>query len=81
MSRVGAATKEQLDQENTKFQVAQSQLSQAEANLAKVRHLARPEDVSSALAHVNQLEATRDEIRKSIDDSYITSPLKGYRHA
>jgi HlyD family secretion protein len=73
----GAGTKEQLDQENTKFQVAQSQLSQAEANLAKTRHLARPEDVSSALAHVNQLEATRDEIQKSIDDSYITSPLKG----
>jgi HlyD family secretion protein len=73
----GAATKEQLDQENTKFQVAQSQLAQAEANLAKVRHLARPEDVSSALAHVNQLEATRDEVQKSIDDSYLTSPLKG----
>ncbi len=73
----GAATKEQLDQEEAKFRVAQSQLDQAEANLAKVRHLARPEDVSSALAHVNQLEATRDEVQKSIDDSYITSPLKG----
>lgn len=73
----GAATKEQLEQEDTKFHVAQSQLDQAEANLAKVRHLARPEDVSSALAHVNQLEATRDEVQKSIDDSYLTSPLKG----
>jgi HlyD family secretion protein len=73
----GAATKEQLDQEEAKFRVAQSQLDQTEANLAKVRHLARPEDVSSALAHVNQLEATRDEVQKSIDDSYITSPLKG----
>ncbi len=73
----GAATKEQLDQEETKFRVAQSQLTQAEESLAKTRHLARPEDVSSALAHVNQLEATRDEVQKSIDDSYLTSPLKG----
>ncbi len=73
----GAATKEQLDQEEAKFRVEQSQLDAAEANLTKVRHLARPEDITSALAHLNQLEATRDEIRKSIDDSYITSPLKG----
>jgi HlyD family secretion protein len=73
----GAATKEQLDLEESKFRVAQSQLAQAEANLSKARHLARPEDVSSALARVNQLEASRDEVQKSIDDSYITSPLKG----
>lgn len=73
----GAATKELLDQEETKFRVAQSQLDQAEENLSKSRHLARPEDITAATAHVDQLVAARDAIQKQIDDSYITSPLKG----
>ncbi|HEY3874523.1 MAG TPA: efflux RND transporter periplasmic adaptor subunit [Candidatus Kapabacteria bacterium] len=73
----GAATKDQLEQEEIKFRVSQSQLEESEANLEKVRHIARPEDISSALARVNQLEATRDGVQKQIDDSYITSPLKG----
>ncbi len=73
----GAATKEQLDREETKFRVAQSQLDQAEANLTKSRHLARPEEITAATAHVDQLVAARDAIQKMIDDSYIISPLKG----
>ena len=73
----GAATKQQLDQEEAKFRVAQSQLDQAEAGLTKSRHLARPEEISSATSHVDQLAAVRDAIQKQIDDSYITSPLKG----
>ncbi|HZK76977.1 MAG TPA: efflux RND transporter periplasmic adaptor subunit [Candidatus Kapabacteria bacterium] len=73
----GAATKEELDQEETKFRVAQSQLDQAEENLAKSRHLARPEEISSATSHLDQLVAGRDQVQKQIDDSYITSPLKG----
>ncbi len=73
----GAATKEQLDQAETQFRVAQSQLDVAEATLTKSRHLARPEEVSAAEAHVDQLEAARDAVQKSIDDSYIISPVKG----
>ena len=73
----GAATKAQLEEEETRFKVAQSQLATSEANLEKVRHIARPEDISSALARLNQLEATRDAVQKQIDDSYIISPLKG----
>ncbi|HET6402890.1 MAG TPA: HlyD family efflux transporter periplasmic adaptor subunit [Candidatus Kapabacteria bacterium] len=73
----GAATKQQLDQEEAKFRVAQSELDQAEASVSKSRHLARPEEISAATAHVDQLVAARDAIQKEIDDSYITSPLKG----
>lgn len=73
----GAATKEQLDQTETRFKVAQSQLAQAEANAAKVKHFSRPEEVNAATARFQQLEATRDRVRKMIDDAYITSPLKG----
>ena len=73
----GAATKEQLDQEETKFRVAQSQLDQAEANLTKTRHYSRPEEITAATARVDQLAAAHDAIQKEIDDSYITSPLKG----
>ncbi len=73
----GAATKEQLEQQETKYRVAQSQLDQAEANLTKTRHLSRPEDITAATAHLDQLVAARDAVQKEIDDSYITSPLKG----
>jgi len=73
----GAATKEQLEQEETKFRIAQSQLNQAEENLTKSRHLARPEEISAANARVDQLVAAHDQVQKQIDDSYITSPLKG----
>ena len=72
-----AATKEQLDQAENKFALAQSQLSQAEDNAKKMEHFARPEDISASTAHVQQLEATRDRVRKMIDDSYITSPVTG----
>ncbi len=72
-----AAPTQQLDMAENRFRVAQSQLDQAEQNVEKVKHLARPEDISTASAHVQQLEATRDRVRKMIDDSYITSPVKG----
>lgn len=73
----GAGTKEQLDEAETKFKVAQSQLAQAEANEEKMKHLARPEEINEASAHTLQLEAARDVIQKMIDETYITSPLKG----
>jgi len=73
----GAGTKEQLDQAEARFRVAQSQLDQAEQNAAKVKHLARPEEISSANARVQQLEASRDRVRKTIDDSYLFSPVGG----
>jgi HlyD family secretion protein len=73
----GAATKDELDQTETKFKVAQSQLAQAEDNAEKVKHFSRPEEVGEASAHTLQLQAAHDAIQKMIDDSYITSPLKG----
>ena len=72
-----AATKEMVDQAETHFRVAQSQLAQAEQNAEKVKHLARPEDISGASARVEQLEAERDRVRKLIDDAFITSPTNG----
>jgi len=73
----GAATKDELDQTETKFKVAQSQLAQAEANAGKLKHFARPEELGEASAHTMQLQAAHDAIQKMIDDTYITSPLKG----
>ncbi len=73
----GAATKQQLEDAETKYRVAQSQLDQAEDNLTKTRHLSRPEEINAANAHVDQLVAARDAVQKQIDDSYITAPLKG----
>jgi HlyD family secretion protein len=72
-----AATKEMVDQAETHFRVAQSQLAQAEQNAEKVKHLARPEDISGASSRVAQLEAERDRVRKMIDDAFITSPTSG----
>lgn len=73
----GAATKQQLEDAEAKYRVAQSQLDQAEAGLEKTRHLARPEDITAATARVDQLVAARDAVQKQIDDTYITSPLNG----
>jgi HlyD family secretion protein len=73
----GAGTKDELDQAEAKFRVTQSQLAAAEDNAEKVKHLSRPEEINEAYAHTLQLQAARDAIQKTIDDSYITSPLKG----
>ena len=77
LEKGNAATKEQLDNAENKFRVAQSQLGSAEQNAEKLKHLSRPEEISQASSHVQQLEATRDAARKTIDDSYITSPVTG----
>jgi len=73
----GAGTKDALDVAESKFRVMQSQLASAEDNAEKVKHLSRPEEINEASAHKIQLQAARDAIQKTIDDSYITSPLKG----
>ena len=72
-----AATKQQLEDAEAKFRVAQSQLAAAEENAEKLKHFSRPEEISQASSHVQQLEATRDAARKMVDDSYITSPVSG----
>ncbi|MDP4198056.1 MAG: efflux RND transporter periplasmic adaptor subunit [Bacteroidota bacterium] len=77
LEKGNAATRQQVDQAEAHFRVTQSQLVQAEENAAKLKHLARPEEVTGAAARVQQLEAERDRVRKMIDDSYITSPIRG----
>jgi len=72
-----AATKEMLEGAEAKFRVAQSQLGAAEQNAEKIKHFSRPEEISASNARVEQLEATRDRARKTIDDSYVTSPVAG----
>ncbi|HWF43519.1 MAG TPA: efflux RND transporter periplasmic adaptor subunit [Candidatus Kapabacteria bacterium] len=77
LERGNAATKEQLEDAEDKFRVAQSQLEGAEQNEEKLKHYSRPEEIGQASARMQQLEASRDAVRKNIDDSYITSPVTG----
>jgi HlyD family secretion protein len=72
-----AATKQMVEQAETRFRVAQSQLAQAEQNAEKMKHLSRPEDINGASSRVQQLEAERDRARKMIDDAFITAPMSG----
>jgi len=77
LERGNAATKQQLDDAENRFRVAESQLEQAEQNEEKLKHYSRPEEIGQASARMQQLEASRDAVRKNIDDSYITSPVTG----
>jgi HlyD family secretion protein len=72
-----AMTREQFDNTENRFRLAQAQFEQATQQTEKVRHLARPEEVSAASSRLEQLEASRERIRTMISDAYVTAPVSG----
>ena len=70
-------TGKQYDDANSRFEVAQAQLTSANANLKKLRDFARPEDIKQAEANVNRQKAAVDLLKKQIRDSYVQSPING----
>jgi HlyD family secretion protein len=70
-------TKKQYDDAVSHFDLMNDQLSSARENYTKMKNYARPEDIKQAEAKLNQSLATSDLIKKSINDSYIISPLNG----
>ncbi len=70
-------SKKQLEEYNTKYEVTLAQYNAAKENLAKMKNFARPEEIKQAEAKLKQSFANEELIRKNINDSYVTSPIKG----
>ncbi len=67
----------QYDNAKAKFEVTQAQLKSAKENLAKVKNFARPEEIQQAEANLNRQAAAAKLLKKSINDSYVQSPITG----
>jgi HlyD family secretion protein len=70
-------SKKQLDDAVLKLDLIKSQYNAAKENLAKIKNIARPEEIAQAKTNVVKLDAGIDLLKKSIRDSYITSPIDG----
>jgi HlyD family secretion protein len=73
----GSITKKQYDDAASKYDLMNAQLSAAKENYAKMRKFSRPEDIKQAAAKLDQSKAGADLIKKSINDSYVVSPIDG----
>ncbi len=71
-------TKKQFEDVNTKYEIVKSQYNAAKENLAKIKNIARPEDLRKAEAALNQTIANEKLIQKSINDCYVKSPISGF---
>jgi HlyD family secretion protein len=71
-------TKQQWDDVAAKYDVANAQYSSAQANLKKIKNLARPEEVKQAKANLDRQIASSNLLRKYIIDSYVIAPISGF---
>jgi HlyD family secretion protein len=73
----GSVTQKQKDDAEARLAIAQAQFNSAQEALKKLRQFARPEEIRSAQARLEQAIASRDLLKKNIADCYITAPLDG----
>jgi HlyD family secretion protein len=71
-------SKNKVDEVNTRYDIARAQLDAAIEQINKLKNFARPEELAQAEANVENSRANIDLIKKSISDSYISSPIEGY---
>lgn len=74
----GSVSKKQMEDVQTRFEVAQAQFFSAEENMGKIKNLARPEEVRQYSARLRQAVSNKNLIEKNIRDSYIISPASGF---
>ncbi|HVP18805.1 MAG TPA: efflux RND transporter periplasmic adaptor subunit [Spirochaetia bacterium] len=74
---VGAATKKQRDDAESRYTIAKAQSIAADQALKKLENYARPEDVRAALARVDQAVYSVRLLQKSIQDCTVHSPTSG----
>lgn len=72
-----SVSKKQFDDAESRFTIAQAQVSSAKENLRKLKNFARPEDIAAAKARLDQAKANADLLQKQINDSYVVSPVSG----
>lgn len=73
-----AITKKQFEDVIARFDIAQAQLNSAKENFAKIKNIARPEEIAQAKANYEKAEAAIGLIEKSLRDCSVTSPINGY---
>jgi len=73
----GSATRKLKDDAEARLVGADAQLDAARQGLSKVRQFARPEDITSARARLDQARAVRDLAQKGFSDCFITAPVNG----
>ncbi len=67
----------QYDNAMAKFELSQAQLNSAKENLTKLKNFARPEEIQQAEANLDRQTAASKLLKKSINDSYVQSPING----
>ncbi|PKL08163.1 MAG: hypothetical protein CVV51_10385, partial [Spirochaetae bacterium HGW-Spirochaetae-7] len=72
-----SATKKQNDDAQARYMVAQAQYAQAEQALKKLSNLARPEEITSARAKLQQARYSVQLLEKAIADCSVPSPIAG----
>jgi membrane fusion protein YbhG len=76
--RNNSVTKKELDDATAAYDVAKSQVNSANENLKKLKHYARPEEISEAESNLQKAIAAVNILKKNIRDCYVTSPINGF---
>jgi HlyD family secretion protein len=77
LSARGSVTLKQKDDAEARYTITLAQRTSAEQALAKLRRLARPEEIKAAEARLAQAVASVDLLKKTIADCSIVSPVAG----
>ena len=72
-----SVSQSQMDAAQAQYDVASAQLKSAQQNLEKTEHYARPEEIRSAAAQVQQAQAALDYSTINFEHSYVISPIDG----
>lgn len=72
-----SVSQSQLDAARAQYDVAQAQLKSAQQTLEKLHHYARPQELRSAAAQVEQAQAALDNAAIAFEHSYVTAPFTG----
>jgi len=77
LARRGSVTPKQKEDAEARLTVADAQRGSAGEAVAKLRRLARPEEIRAAEARLAQAAAASDLLRKAIADCAVVSPVTG----
>lgn len=77
LHEANSISQNQYDNAVAKLAVTQAQFSSAKENLTKLKNFARPEEIQQAAANLNRQIAAVKLLKKSINDSYVQSPING----
>lgn len=70
-------TQKQFEEMTARYQIAAAQLASATENHEKVKKIFRLEEIEQARANLKKSKALAEQLKKSIRDSYVISPING----